>query len=88
MPLQTQSLIQLANQNQATIGRHSRSLEIETQALFDAEAKAARRKSVGIWLVLLAGKKALNVFRAFLFVGLKRLRKKDLAHLSETAALT
>src|ERR1700730_9061277 len=41
--LQTQSLIQLANQNQATIGSHSRSLEIDLQRSIEQELK---------WLIL------------------------------------
>jgi hypothetical protein len=41
--LQTQSLIQLANQNQATIGSHSRSLEIDLQGSIKGELK---------WLIL------------------------------------
>jgi len=35
--LQNLSLIQLANQNQATIGGHSRSLEIDLQGCFERE---------------------------------------------------
>jgi len=35
----TQSLIQLANQNQATIGSHSRSLEIDLQGSIERELK-------------------------------------------------
>src|SRR5712692_5405464 len=41
--LQTQSLIQLAGQNQATIGSHSRSLEIDLQGSIERELK---------WLIL------------------------------------
>src|SRR3984893_10180957 len=41
--LQTQSLIQLANQDQSTIGSHSRSLEIDLQRSIEQEMK---------WLIL------------------------------------
>jgi hypothetical protein len=37
--LQTQSLIQLAHQNQATVGSHSRSLEIDLQGSIERELK-------------------------------------------------
>ncbi len=37
--LQTQSLIQLSNQNQAAIGSHSRSLEVDLQGSIEGELK-------------------------------------------------
>jgi hypothetical protein len=37
--VQTQSLIQFANQNQATVGSHSRSLEIDLQGSIKRELK-------------------------------------------------
>jgi len=37
--LQTESLIQLPNQNQATVGSHSRSLEIDLQGSIERELK-------------------------------------------------
>jgi len=39
--LQTESLIQLANQNQATVGSHSRSLEINRQERIERAPGAA-----------------------------------------------
>lgn len=56
--LQTQSLIQLAHQNQATIGSHSRSLEINLQRSIEQELK-------GLILFLTQGTDLSSVFIAF-----------------------